>query len=364
MNTLVIRLIPWGLLSGAFVLWNNGCSSEKPAFTEGQYNTGKANQGSDGRDLANEDSLDSQAGKADRDGEFIDSNGDGIDDQIANGTGGGGENPAGGNTGDVNNVTGGNPGGSAGGSAGGVAGGSAGGGSAGGMAGGTTGGQVDDTTINQYKNDCAMAAQKGLVKTFKQAVFFPAVRECPWDQGDNLSRLNGSIRARSEQYQNVQFPKLSRLCGMKFNFPTQNMEFDDEIFLLFGRYVVGSSQDYGAGYRNDASKGFVIDADGYETYSWLGANGLRNLYYDHGVSGKHCLPGTTCSMPLTETEGNMSVNIPDSEAIRLGLKAGLKFDSAVMSQELKIGFVTIGDNDNGDCRHLDFRFDVTFNYVE
>ncbi len=369
MKSALKKLIPWGLCTGIFVIWNIGCSSERPAFTEGASNSGKSSQDSDGKDLTSgnaadsntvdsntvdsntvdsntvdsnsidTDKTDSNKANTIENPNFIDANGDGINDNIATNSG---TDPNGVGTGPTTNVT--DP-------------------STDVKPLPTTNNVVTDETVTQYKNDCTMALSKGLVKSFKQAVFFPAIKSCPWNKSENLGALNGSIQARVEQYQDVAFPKLSRVCGIKFNFPTQSMQFDDEIILTFGKYVVGSSQNYGNGYRGE-DRGFAIDADGYQTYSWVGQHGLRELFYDHGVTPKFCLPHTTCAMPLTETEGNMSINIPDAEAIRLGLKSGIQFDSAAASQAIKIGFTTTGDNDDSDCSHLDFKFDVTFNYVE
>ena len=361
MKTLATRLLPWGFLTGIFVLWSYGCSTEQPSFTEGKHRTATASQNSDSKGLNGDsspaeqedvdengadDSLAEHSGMssgdisetaADDSKAKTDSEAAGPSDTLASETTkSAAESPdevASSSEPDVS------------------------------LKENTRVPPMNNTSVAQYKNDCAMAKSKGLTKTFKQSVFFPAVRECAWSQSGNLSPLDQKIRARSEQYQNIQFPKLSRICGMNFDFPTQTMEFDDEIFLLFDKYVIGSSQNYGAPYQG-TSKGFEIDSDGYQIYSWLGDNGLRELYYNHAVTPKHCLPGTTCSLPLTEVEGNMSISIPDTEAIRLGLKSNIKFDRDAEAAALKIGFVTIGDNDKGDCRHLDFRFDITFSYVE
>jgi len=215
----------------------------------------------------------------------------------------------------------------------------------------------------------------------KFTINFPAAIECQFNEtGTNENdlneylngpRKNEKIRARIEQYTKITLPENGVICDMKFQFPNQKMLYDDEILLTVNNYVVMSSQNYSTQSGNAKyANGLKINADGLMEYNWMGDNGLYNLYYGTSVTPKYCLGLTNqdanyherCSIPKTETRGEIKLDIPANEMIKVGL--GAEIGSNSNKKQISFGFITTGDNDNGDCEHAAYGFDVDIKYLE
>lgn len=210
-----------------------------------------------------------------------------------------------------------------------------------------------------------------MIITETYTVNFPAAIECafneqgstPADLNDegNGPRINGWIMARIEQYQSVPFPDDATLCDAEFHFPEQTMHYDDEIFLTLNHNVLISSVNYSTAVSDPAyANGLEINDLGLMRYNWLGDNALYNLPYKQ--TGKYCLglsPSDPdyhqkCNIPSTDIQGQMKLDLPSNEAIKIGMSE--------KSYKMEFGFITVGDNDNGDCEHSAYSFDVTMKY--
>jgi len=242
--------------------------------------------------------------------------------------------------------------------------------------------QVPDPTTSktpeEVKVACADAKANGTLKSKVIPLLFPAKNtSCEYEKNDNLSRKNEVIRARREESIELPLQGMTRLCNMKFDAPKQNMKFDDEIFLTLNNLVVASSQDYSTKSKLKDNvqaypNGLTIDADGLVSYKWLPPNGMQNLEYFNGKLDKYCVGldpkqadfAQLCQIPKTDTNGSMSLTLPQPAFLKLAAKAGLEFDKKIQQlPKARLGFVTTGDNNDSDCQHLDFQMLLTVDYI-
>jgi hypothetical protein len=239
--------------------------------------------------------------------------------------------------------------------------------------------EIIDTEVEVTLASCLQAQSNGSIMTFTAPVFFPAAIECEFNEsGSNANELNPigngprknqKIRARIEQQYQVSLPELGKICDVDFNFPAQSMQYDDEIFLLLNNFVLMSSTNYA---KNSGSthylNGLNVDSRGLQTYKWLGDSSLYNLYYSHAVTPRYCLGVAqldyvqSCALPATEQFGQIKLNIPQENIVQLGIVSELLNQSSGQQTNLNFGFVSIGDNDNGDCEHSAFSFDIEVKY--
>ena len=225
---------------------------------------------------------------------------------------------------------------------------------------------------------CAAALKDGTLKLKVQSVLFPAKNDsCEFEKDNNLSRVDEVVRARREEFVDIPLTGMSRLCNVKFDAPKQNMKFDDEILLTLNQFVIAASQDYSSQSRDLTGKlvypkGMAIDADGLVSYKWLPPQGLQNLTYFNSKLHKYCIGldpkganfETLCQIPKTDTNGSMQLSVPQEAFLKLAIKAGLVIDKQLqIAPKARLGFITTGDNDDSDCRHLDFKMTVTFQYI-
>ena len=234
---------------------------------------------------------------------------------------------------------------------------------------------------DQANLTCAQASAQGLLVSVTKTVSFPAAIECEFNEaGTEVNQLNAAgngprqnarIRARREQFSQFHLDTPGTICDMDFNFPTQTMQYDDEIFLTLNEYVLMSSTNYSDQSEDSRyENGLKTNSIGFQTYKWIGDNSLYNLYYSHQVTPKYCMGLNTestnyhqkCDIPPTEQEGQMKLDIPNHYIVNLGLASQLNYPLEP-SPLFKFGFITIGDNDNGDCEHSAYSFTVTIKYA-
>lgn len=235
--------------------------------------------------------------------------------------------------------------------------------------------------VEEVITKCTDAAANGQLLTQQVVVNFPAAIECSFNeegqsaadinQYGNGPRENARIRARIEQYQSVNLPSEGTICDIDFNFPEQVMEYDDEIFLTMNNYVLMSSTNYSTQSGSlDYINGLIINPSGLMEYKWMGENGLYNLYYNQDVTPKYCLGvspldplyNDKCEIPATETFGQLKLDIPSTEIIKIGVSS--MANQNIPQSQIQFGFITTGDNDDGDCEHSAYSFDVTVTYLE
>ncbi len=238
-------------------------------------------------------------------------------------------------------------------------------------------------TVENVVIKCEEAIKNGKVLTAPIVVNFPAAIECNFNEAaapddflslnlaGNGSRKDGKIRARDEQVFKANLPANAIICDLNFNFPLQAMKYDDEIFLTVNNYVIMSSQNYSAASgAADYANGFKTNALGLMEYKWLAPNGLYNLRYGQQITPKYCLGvnpldplyNDKCSLPPTDTLGQIKLDIPSTEIIKLALAKPLGEESTQAT--IDFGFITTGDNDNGDCEHSAYSFEVSVQYID
>lgn len=239
-----------------------------------------------------------------------------------------------------------------------------------------TGDLENDFKIAKY--NCEVAEEENDIEQTTFRVDFPAAIECEFNEGGsgindlnvqgNAPRIDALITARIKQDQSIDLSAGTTICDMEFNFPEQNMQYDDEIFLLVNDYVVMSSQDYSESDKHP--NGLKKNAIGLQQYDWSGENGLLGLDYIQYYTPQFCLGvdnddpdyATKCNIPATETFGQMKLEIPKTEIVKLGL-----LSEGVVNRDTKtkldFSFVTTGDNDNGDCEHAAYSYEVTVKHV-
>lgn len=235
---------------------------------------------------------------------------------------------------------------------------------------------IDDVIVS-----CEKAKEDGSLQTQISQIHFDAVGDCSFNENSNDPfafnlegngpRLNGSIRARVEQYIRLELPSNGNICDIDFDFPESTMQYDDEILLTVNNFVVMASQDYStASGSSYYSNGLKVNEDGLIVYNWVGDNSLYNLHYGFAVTPRYCLGvsatdpefNSKCSIPPTETTGQFKLDIPKNEIIKLAL-SGSSQDSTEKTQ-VNLGFISTGDNDNGDCEHSEYDFNITIKYLK
>ncbi|MGE0174712.1 MAG: hypothetical protein AB7T49_18110 [Oligoflexales bacterium] len=205
---------------------------------------------------------------------------------------------------------------------------------------------VDTKTEDGVREICQNQA---VVETMTKTIRFDRPETtCAWNMDGNLSKVQAVVRARREQAQNLDIGSDAVICGVAFDVPQQQIQFDDEIFLLFNNVVLAMSKDYTYA---------LPQHEGLHVYDWAS---LRNEdYLPDGYSHNYCLgegDGTgTCVMPYTETTGALKLAFDDSVLH--------KISSFSDTSQHSFGLVTIGDDNNTDCIHTGLQFQVSVRYV-
>lgn len=246
-----------------------------------------------------------------------------------------------------------------------------------------------DEDVQELALKCDEAKEKDIIITRPYKVNFsgsPKGYTCDFndnatdvhDAGQLNAALNGprkneKIRARLEQESKIILPQNATICDMKFIFPQQQaMKYDDEIFLTVNNYVVMASQDVSVNNGNQAFvNGLFVNSLGLVEYKWLGLNGLYDLPYIGGNRlPRYCLGidqadpniADKCHIPPTDEIGTFKLDIPSDEIIKLGILS--KEGEIKANSEIKFGFISIGDNDRGDCETSPYQFDIEVKYIQ
>lgn len=203
-------------------------------------------------------------------------------------------------------------------------------------------------TVQEVADLCQ---QVGNLKTRRFAVNFPepdslpgTQSACAWGLSNNLDPREGFVQARREQIVEAGIPQDAKVCSMKFNFPQQRLEYDDQIILTYRGVVLATSlREYWSVFQK---------ADGLPVYDWLQIKGLKSNITGHSPI---CLGGQTCIMPATQTMGAIQLSIPN--------QAFHQIATTMTGMPHIFSLITTGDNDFGrDCRHTGVSFEVEVSY--
>lgn len=191
--------------------------------------------------------------------------------------------------------------------------------------------------------------KSGVKGSLEHLIAFPDPgKVCDWGVDGNGMPKNGEIMARREQLLPIQIvPGNAVLCSMAFEFPEQDMLYDDEIYLTVNNFMLMGSMDYTTNLTKDGD---------FPVYDWTKIKGNP---YNHNLYPKFCAGManglSSCVIPPTQTRGKMQLQFSDSLIAQLYLKSAAK-------PVYDFQWVTLGDNDGADCRHSGFTFKakVTF----
>lgn len=207
-----------------------------------------------------------------------------------------------------------------------------------------------DKELEQIKKDC----QSKQVKTMTFDVSFAATSAdsftCEWGINGNLEAKNGYLQARYEQAMRINMPSNSKVCDMAFNFPEQAMKYDDLFLITLDERIIATAYDW--------QNILELDDFGYMKYNW---QLMAGSVWDNSKEGTFCAGlsdgKSSCSWPVTDTNGTIKLDY-NTEVIQQIMAQGLS------KSNHDFRFVTIGDDDTGDCEHSRIDFQVEVSYVE
>lgn len=196
--------------------------------------------------------------------------------------------------------------------------------------------------------DLAEACSSNPSKTKVVDLYYPARRDCAWNQNGNLGRVDGHLQARFEEKKNVSLPANAVLCELGIRSKTDSFQYDDTFFLTFDKYILISS-----------NSNVMPEFQKEKSLSVWNFDDIKGERHDFNRSGSYCLgeDASTCTVPQHDQRGGLSLTI-DTETLSdlaLSLQNKTSYD---------VGAVTTGDNDDGDCEHTDLTLEVTLKYID
>jgi hypothetical protein len=211
----------------------------------------------------------------------------------------------------------------------------------------------DDTAPGTAEEACAESTP---LSTTLSVTFDETYDGCAWGKNGNLQANDAHVSGRVEQTESLDLGTSVVLCDATFDFNPnggvgQGMQYDDNFFFTFDDVVLAASY-------SPLVDEFARDGD-LPIYSWDAIAGVE-FGFDESTP-TYCLGEdaghATCTIPPPETNGKMSLSF--DETIQDALA-----ERALSQGRLDYGFITIGDNDNSDCSHAEFSFNVDVSYVE
>ena len=200
---------------------------------------------------------------------------------------------------------------------------------------------VYSNTDGYYSALCAEAeANQSMVSLEYDVNFNSTNTTCMWLKGDNLGQRNGYMQAFVDQNISVNLEEDFHLCDASVSTTSSNsssssFRYDDNFYLNLNGKVLATN------------KVSVLNMTANEelSYDWhmlkgqVDVNRLKadELYCRGGVIGQNC------KIPLTDRNGEFSLNIPESSISPI-LDRGF-------NKSLNFSMVVIGDNDSSDCQH-------------
>lgn len=181
---------------------------------------------------------------------------------------------------------------------------------------------------------------EGPQETMTERLAYPPTNECSFGQGDNLTALDGVLRAKEEQRVPVTLPEGAVICSIALVSETQSLLYDDALALVAGGYQLMSSVDNTSQLSEDG---------GLFLWDWT-----KVLDQPFGANNSYC--AGTCTIPGHDVAGRLQMSFTSEQLAPLSL-------SLVNEKTVDFTVVTMGDNDAGDCEHTDLNMDLTIQYV-
>lgn len=174
--------------------------------------------------------------------------------------------------------------------------------------------------------------------------FAKQTKTCAFGSGENLSKRNGYVRARTVQNYKLALPAGAKLCDMSLEVPAQRFRYDDFFILDLNQKVLAASH---VKLINDAGGGLKI----FDFTKVRGKKGFSSSTYCLGKEA-----GVACSVPSTDRYGTLKMNISANQMKKL-------VEVVKKDQTLKFSMSTMGDDDRSDCKHTGFRMNVKVKYA-
>lgn len=206
---------------------------------------------------------------------------------------------------------------------------------------------------NSLAKNCEDARKRGKMSLqISQVNFNDPGKACSWGLNGNINPINEYNTARAEQFEKIQIPSGATICNVKLsNYEQQMFFYDDNILVTMNRFVLASTTNF--------SK-FLKNINGYSKYEWsqlVGKPG-QTLKSDTTQDKQYCAGKnqgySRCSFPETQRYGNIQLSF-DERIIQNIL-------SISTPNELELGVVTTGDNNDTDCQHVPVDFSVEIEY--
>jgi len=224
---------------------------------------------------------------------------------------------------------------------------------------GATEGQVDTggPAAPSSPEDIAELCEQGEPQLLARTLSFPATeRGCAWGEGGNLGPEQGLVTAREEQLAALALPTGAVICDMAFDFAGVNggegtpMEYDDNFFFTFNDVVLAAS------YKPLVDV-LPVEDELYRVYGW---STLAGAPFEFEDTTAYCLGEdeglASCEVPPPETAGLLQLAFDPEVANQLAYRA-------IAEGRAEFAFITLGDNDDTDCFHEEFAFEVEVPFV-
>ncbi len=177
----------------------------------------------------------------------------------------------------------------------------------------------------------------------------PENLSCNFGKLDNLGPRDMFLQGHIEQDVNFELPQGSIVCGMDFQFPTQQMRYDDHMVLAYDNIILASTYNF-------SDK--LEPALDMSIWKWSNIVGSPWLNSAEGIfcAGKSS-GNSNCVWPATDVLGTIDL---DYEPIVFQRITSLNPQRT--NHQFKV--VAIGDNDDKDCEHSPLSFNVRVSYVK
>ena len=172
--------------------------------------------------------------------------------------------------------------------------------------------------------------------------------ECNFGQNENLTALNGYLRARETQSAPLDLPPNAVICNFSVDSASTDWRYDDWVmFTLNDRVLVSSNEEV----KN------TLDTDnGIYIWDWDKAKNLNVSNTAGGFNADpYCIEGT-CEIPKHDKAGAVKIDLDPATMLELA-------SQVYATSELQFNLISMGDNDNGDCEHTGLDFQVNYEYV-
>ena len=168
--------------------------------------------------------------------------------------------------------------------------------------------------------------------------------------GDINRETEDKFTARVEQKVDLDLPDRAVICDMDFDFPTQNMKYDDHMFFLYDDVVLAATKPIDH---------LLSKESGMSIYDWTRLV-MKPWKISDSVAYTYCLGldsgNATCQWPKSMEQGQIKLDYSPATLQRVTARN-------LARQQHSFTMITTGDNNpDSDCQHSAVTFKVTFKY--